>query len=291
MVTAVGGNRSRNQRVLLMDLLVGGVQPVAAGRKVEPEIPSPKSADKRQSCRRITAPKCVADLAAQGFQGLRRQRPALRREFQPEVLGHTHVCPLVIQVPHARHIGQAKVFDPVADGVIGHVGGVVPPGNVAVAPQILEYMAAAAGITPVGRDFAGALGAGSKHHGRFVIIGHPGVVGQRFEHQGVSDDRLRRCVSVGRIDQPHRSPGCRIVNKVAALLCQSHQVLRIGGGGGQGQLQRLRQRIKNPVEPVDRQCAGLVTRPLLAIPWRKTRAAVPAALWRPGRGRLHRPNP
>ena len=80
------------------------------------------------------------EFPSQGFEFVFGQRAAAGRRDQAGLVGQPVVGALVIQVAQAGHVVQGQVGQVVADRVVGKIGGVMAPGNIAVGPQVFEDM-------------------------------------------------------------------------------------------------------------------------------------------------------
>ena len=221
-----------------MNLLVGGVQAVAAGCVVEPVIPSPQRRRERQSVR-IGNGQTVRHRQPQLFQLDSGERPPIGRDGQFEHCGQAHTGALVVEMAHAEDVFGIEPAHGISHGIVGHVGREMTPGNVAVAPQVLEHMAAV--TAPFAHDFAVALGTGPQHHHLAVGLWQRRVVGHRVEELLVVDPGPGLAAGTVGVLHPDGHAGDRVLFETTAGLGQSREVGRIGGGDGHGQLQGARQ--------------------------------------------------
>jgi hypothetical protein len=181
---------------------------------------------------------CGKDRQAQCLELLLAQSLALRRQRQVQFHGQPQVAALVVEMAQALHVARRKGVYLVADGVVGHVGGVVAPGNIGIAPQIFENMAAVL-PKPFTDNLAAPLRPGAQDHQGLVHIGQMGVVGHRLVEGVVADVRSRAPASEIPVFEADRLPV--VEHKRAAEVGQGNKIFSIGGTGGEGKLERMRQ--------------------------------------------------
>ena len=115
----------RNQGKLLVDHLMRGMQPITGSGKIVAEIPAPQGGRMPAAvCHRSQYPQ------AQLFKLFSAQPASFNIDCYPKPIGKANDHTLVIEMPQPLHIFKAQIGGPVPDGIVGHVGRIMAPGDV-----------------------------------------------------------------------------------------------------------------------------------------------------------------
>ena len=175
----------RHDRVLLVDHLVRGVQPVASGGEIVAEVPAPEGGHLLQPLRIVR--QGADDAESQRFKFFAAQPSTAHRQFEPQPLGQIDEDALVVEEAQSLHVGGGQVGDAVADGGVGEIGGIVAVGDVRVGAQVLEHPGAV--VVKITDDGTVALDPGPQHHHLLVAVGQVRVVGHGLEQLEIIDHR------------------------------------------------------------------------------------------------------
>jgi len=113
----------------------------------------------------------------------------------------------------------------IADGVVGHIGGVMAAGDIGIASQIFKDMGVAV-LRPLTDNLTATLGPGADDHDDFIRIRQIRVIGNRLIKGMVVDGRSHASIRGFVVGESGRYP--IFLDKKTGDLGQGHQILIIG---------------------------------------------------------------